>query len=175
MAIVEVLTLPNQPTTGEVFFLPYGGDGFVAPAAAWVVKGFGVTGDASGGNVGLNIELDNRFCSLIGYHQVSVNTVADVDEDVRMSIRSALEPDLTVLGLMVSHPQFGTDCNALWVPPGIIYPGERVTTLAADIDNVLNDVYTVNALIYLFDIRVRTQVPLPPLLASSQTTFLSLG
>lgn len=172
MSISDQLALPAQPTSGQSIFLPYGGDGLTAPQAAWVVKTYAVTGDATGGNVTMQIQLDRRYCSLIAYVQCSAGTIG-ADTQFRLSIDSASEPSMSVQGKMPTLSQYTTDCSALWCPPGVVLPGERLSTISYAVDNVDGKTYTLNALIYLFGIQVRTKYPLPPLLASTTGPFIS--
>ncbi len=175
MSVSESVTLPAQPTTGSVSRVPLGGDGYTAPSAAYAIRGHAVTGDAGGGTATLTINCDDRFCSLVAWVSAGVNQGTSADAEFRRIITSAQGlgiPQLAENGLATAVvAAFGVEVQSLWNPPPVILPGgPDVGRLSYAFTNVLNDVYTLQAYIYLFNIRVRETTPMGPLLWARGST-----
>lgn len=171
MAVSETLALPNQPATGAMTFVPLGGDGFTAPAAAYAVTDMELAGDASGGAMSIFVTMDDRFCSLVSFVTVNIAQASSADADLRIAVASgsgtsqiplAIHQNLqTATALVVNTKNVGFT----WNPPPVMLPGAgqagRIIFQAKNVD--ANDFF-LSSLIYLFDIRVRELTPMGPLL-----------
>lgn len=173
MSVAEDWTLPAQPTIGTVNYVPLGGDGFQAPFAAYNVMGAAIVGDAGGGSARVTCRMDDRFCSLVAFFTGQNAQDTPADGEFRFFLAADQIPqqvnqgDLTALAA-------GVDSHSLahtMVPTPIVLPGgSRGPGVGADprIDvrflNALADVVSMDALIYLFNIRVREVMPMGPLL-----------
>jgi len=174
ISVALSFTLPAQPSTGNVNYIPLGGDGFTAPIAAYGVSGATVAGDVSSGIATINLTMDNRYCSLVGYATGRILQGTPADAELRMAIGVTAAPlgkvplqvdqgDVTAIAATVSPDSIAKT----WLPPSIILPGgvdAPVLSLAAT--NVDGDFFTIDALIYLFNIRVRELTPMGPILFS---------
>lgn len=175
ISVIETVTLPAQPTAGNVTYIPLGGDGFQAPQGAYSINGHAVTGDAGGGVAQLRINCDARYCSLISWTNgfIAQGTPADVEFRTTMSsISGAGVPLMTHSGITVALvAAFVVEINELWNVPPVILPGAGDPgTLLWTWVNTLADVYSCSAMIYLFDIRVRELTPMGPLLWARGST-----
>lgn len=152
--------------------IPLGGDGLSAPIAAYAITDFEITGDASSGRADLRITMDPRFCSLVSYITMTNSQAATADADIRLTVGSdnpvAAVPLQVQAGNVESingNVSGGITLNRTWTPPPFILPGGSVAPFArGQMLNVLNDVYGLRAMIFLFDIRVRELTPMGPLL-----------
>lgn len=169
MSVSSAVTLPAQPTSGVVRYVPMGGDGFYSPQAAYHVSNHAVTGDASGGNATLQVVMDDRHCSLLSYLTISIIQGTSADADVRLSLASGQTPLQAFQGpvVAISATVIGQTITKTWNPPAYLIPGgPNVGTIECRALNVDGDVYRIGALIYLFDIRAREETPMGPLLFS---------
>lgn len=174
-AVSSTVVLPGQPTTGSVTRVPLGGDGFTAPIAAYAVRDHQVTGAVGGGTAALTIDMDTRFCSLVGWMSASVNQGTPADADFRRVITSAQGAGIPLLaenGVAVAVAAgLGIEVQVLWSPPPVILPGGTDFGQASwSWVNVDADVYRLQAYIYLFNIRVRETTPMGPLLWARGST-----
>ena len=160
--------MPEQPTAGVVDRIPLGGDGFRAPIAAYAVVGHAVTGAVGGGLAALQVNMDPRFCSLVSWIAMQNAQVADADGDYRFAVfgTGGRIPVQTDSGLAVSIAIGSSTLEKTWAPTPFILPGGSGpgAALIGQMLNVDADVYSLSALIYLFDIRVRETTPMGPLL-----------
>ena len=169
MAVSTTVQLPAAPAGGgSLDYIPLGGNGIVAPHAAYGVKDFTVTADASGGKLAMIIKLDNRFCSLVSWVEVTNAQAISADEEVRMTVKGNLSPSQTLQGQLHADSSVldNETLAATWSPTPFLYPGGG-TDLAEIVVNMRNtngDVMEVSALIYLFDIRARELAPIQGLL-----------
>jgi len=173
VAIAEALTLPNQPGVGEVTYITLGGDGYVAPFAAYAIDNWTVTADASGGLAVYTMTMDRRFVALISYicFQGLQGVVADVG--LRYIIRgNPGAPTIARALLLDSLPATAVvvSLNDVYVPPPVLLPGGQTATIVAQTDNVDGDTYFLSALVYLFNIDVRQKASTGPLLWSRGVT-----
>ncbi len=172
------VTLPAQPVLGTVAYIPLGGDGFIAPFASYVVQGFRATGDASSGRVELNIQMDDRFCSLVQFVSLEIAQATEASADFRMFIGSTAPvsaiPRQNESGVIQSVDPLvtnGREISRTWSPVPYILPGGRLApSIVIQALNVDTDNYFVDASIYLFDITVREKTPMGPLLWSRGST-----
>lgn len=167
MSIAQTLALPDQPALGDVNLVPLGGDGFTAPHSSYHVNTFEVEGDATGGTVTQTIRMDPRYVSLISYATLRMTQVNDTDEIVRFTISGGgFMPRVGCTRTLEHDPHLSTfEIFDTWVPAPVLAPGAgRTTSLSVICDNNVNNLYFVDALVYLFDIRVREMTPMGPLL-----------
>lgn len=145
-----------------------GGDGFLAPIAAYSVQGHQVTGAVGGGVAALTIEMDNRYCSLVSWLTLTNVQVAAADADFRFTMFGTGTEDVPLIaqgGLATSIGFTTPSINELWRPPPVVLPGgPGVGQIVARMLNVDADVYQIACMIYIFDIDVRTKTPMGPLL-----------
>ena len=166
MSISETLVLPGQPTTGNTVFEALGGDGLTAPHSAWHVNGFELTGDVTGGTVTMTVRMDPRFVSLVGHMTLRSTQVNDADKIVRWTCsggtrlpRVGATRTLTHAPYLSSNELFDT-----YVPPPVLLPGGSTSACSIILENDTNNLYLMDALIYLFNIDVRQKYPSGPLL-----------
>lgn len=158
-----------------MFRIPLGGDGFTAPIAAYAISNHAVTGDSGGGTATLRINMDPRYCALVSWMSSSVNQGTSADADFRRLLSSNAGQGIPLLaenGVATAvAAAFGLEVQSLWNPPAAILPGSGDFGIATySWVNVENDVYALNAYIYLFDIRVRETTPMGPLLWARGST-----
>ncbi len=164
--------LPAQPTVGTVDYVPLGGDGLTAPFAAYNVKAMSDTGDATGGAANLTVRMDPKFCSLISYCKGGVNQTSSADADFRFRITADKHATAALSGVMtaISATVNGNTVQRTWFPPGILLPGgDKNALLGMSFLNVDTDLYQLDLLVYLFNIRVRELTPMGPLMFARGT------
>lgn len=160
------MTLPTQPASGAVRRVPLGGDGYSNPFAAYSVVAAAVTGDATGGIATIRIFMDPDYTSLVAYMTATVNQASVGDADMRLIVAGTgqVVPTAAFSGNVeaVAATVSSTSITKTWTPPAIILPGSTApeAQIAMTMTNVDTDVYTLTALIYLFDIRVRELTPI---------------
>ncbi len=170
MAVSESINLPSQPGVGSVSYLPLGGDGYTAPFAAYQIIQWEITGDASGGAVVFGASMDMRYTSLVGFvnSHVQQQTAADADFRFHLSGDTFAEQAFSGTATKISGTIAGATVQKQWNPTPFIMPGgvpgSSLPRIAARWLNVDGDVFELNALIYLFNIRVREVTPMGPLL-----------
>lgn len=172
-AVSTSLVLPAQPTTGDVRYIPLGGNGYTAPFAAYNIIGMSLTGAVGGGAANLAVTLDDRYCSLVSYVSIgdAQATPGDADVSIFLSANSLGMPPQAfaepVVALSATMAQGGGTIRRTWSPvPVILAGGDKTGLITFRMLNVDADVYTLSALIYLFNIRVREMTPMGPLLWS---------
>jgi len=175
IAVSVAVTLPAQPAVGRVTYIPLGGDGKMSPIAAYSVVGVGVTGAAGGGSALMTVTMDDRYSSLIQYVSWSNDQVARADADFRTRIATPirLTPILSDSGLQtsISSSIASATVSRTWAPPPVILGGgSSPGFLEHAMLNVADDEYLLNAMVFLFDIRVRELTPMGPLLWARGST-----
>jgi len=157
VAVTETVTLPDQPPAGgQTHRTPLGGDGFRAPMAAYIVDNMLATGDAGGGPIVCQVNMDERFCSLVAYLTVSMTQASQTDIDLRFRVQHRRAEATGISPAQISE---------VWVPVPVIIPGGGAGGLiTAGALNVDTDLFRLSALIYLFNINVRQVMPMGPLL-----------
>ncbi len=163
MAVTETLELPSQPASGVTEYLPLGGDGFVAPFAAYLIRNMALTGDASGGNITWIVKMDPKYCALISYITLRNAQATPADMEYVLAIGGDRVPDFIDQGLIdtVAQTIDSTGASVTWRPPPYMMPFGKFAGASfspnfnAKILNVDTDAAQVSALVYLFDARVR--------------------
>ncbi len=164
MSVDATVTLPNQPAIGSSALVPLGGNGYSSPLGAYVVRDMQVTGDASGGRLRAEIKMDQAYCSLVSY----VSWEVDQPTPVAMIFRSRLEtPNVTISDAIPLQTDEGQQAHfallgeantvgKTWRPTPVILPGDGANGFVdIAVVNLLNNVLRFDALIYVFDNKVR--------------------
>jgi len=158
MAITNTVQLPAQPSpTGTTRFTALGGNGFSAPKGMYQVRNFASTGDGVGGAHTHEIIMDPDYCSMIGYCTMLVNPAAGATQ-FAWNLVSADVPAQVITGSVtpISVTIDGPAVSDLWMPPAFVSPGgPDAPTLRISKVEILNEVLTLNAVIFIFDIRAR--------------------
>jgi len=157
MAIAQDVNLTDQPAVGSNKWIPLGGDGFTSPQSLYFFD-IANTGDASGGNVVIQVFRDQRFENIASFIQVQVAGAATlVRFDVsREDTGRAIHVGSTVID------EAGTFGALLWAPPLIIDAQKWALTLV----NTDTEVIRFKGLVYNFDVQASEKVPLSVLVAS---------
>lgn len=172
MSVLEDFTAPNQPTTGSLSYVPLGGNGRTAPFAYYAIKNAQVTGDGTGGTATIRVRMDDRYAAFVAHAVASVQQGTPADAEFRWTLTSSPGPVAAYSGVKTSNggSVSSTSIDVPWVPPPIVQGGgDTGAQLAVAFDNVDSDVYLLNALILLFDIRVRELTPLAAIFGSRGT------
>lgn len=173
ISVTATFTMPDQPAAGTLDRIPLGGDGFTAPLAAYSIQGNRGTGDAGGGALFVQAIMDQRFVSLVAYATLQLQQATPGDVDIRMSIGGLRQPAQLLQEPIVatSSTMSAQTITKTWTPTPYLLPGGGVQPdLLFTVANVLADVLSMDALIYLFDIRVRELTPTGPLLWARGST-----
>jgi len=176
MAVSSAVALPNQPTSGKVHIVPLGGDGFVAPHSMYTISDHAVTGDGTGGAATLDITLDDRHCSLVGFVQMRVAQATPAAADMRLLVFSLDDNFSPAQIFQQSVDNVAATVNSstvafTWAPvPFLFGGGPGVGTIRSNMTNVDTDVYRLSAIVYQFDIRVRETTAMGPLLWARGST-----
>lgn len=167
MTISEGLTLPTQPSSGKVDYVPLGGDGYSSPFAAYSIIDWSQTGDSGGGAMQFKIHADPRYSAVLSYMDIRIAQVSSADADVYWNFWGQkghnvhLTTTLTATAAVVNANTIAGYIQ----PPALLYPGGAGGwNFYTFLKNVENDVYYLNCLIYLFDIESRHQIPIEYLL-----------
>ncbi len=170
MSVTEAITLPAQPVAGTVDYLPLGGDGFTAPFAAYNIIDFNLTGDASGGRVSNSVNMDMRYCSLVAYFSYAIQQATPAAANMRQVLTADSVAEQSLQGEVpaIDAAIAVRTVSQTWNPTPIVMPGavsaQNLPRIFARAVNVDGDDYFLNALIYLFNVRVREVTPMGPLL-----------
>ena len=165
MSVEEILDLPNQPSSGTVTYEPLGGDGVVAPMAAYYVNNFAITGDASGGDASLEVNCDERFACLCALMSTAANGGSiSAGVGCQLSMRHGdPPPGILNIGITRTGDYISPDNRSRvhWNPDPIFGPHQ----VSARWDNVNGANFLLDVVFYLFDKNVEQITPLPQLLA----------
>jgi len=168
-AVSSSVVLPLQPSSGDLRYIPLGGDGFTAPKAAYNLIGMAVTGAAGAGSMTLTCTMDDRYVSLLSYVSIADAQVVSADADISLLLSAGnlgMPPQaLTERVVAISATVEAGTIRRTWIPTPVLLAGsEKRGLVTFRMVNVENDVYTMSLLVYLFDIRVRETTPMGPLL-----------
>lgn len=155
MSVIVEVTLPDQPASGDVTFVPLGGNGWSAPWSMFYFS-IDVTGDVSGGIVRVDVNRDERFEHLVDFLEVQHIGSAGV---FRMDLFRDGESRAIATGLTLAETTIAT---RLWSPPAIIDPDEW----KMEMPNIDGEVSKFKGVVYNFRMGASHQIPLPTLLAS---------
>lgn len=166
MSVSESVTLPAQPGSGTLRFVPLGGDGYTAPFAMWQIRDFIATGDSGAGNQVVSIGMDDRYCSLVGYAAMTYTDTAV--QDIRWVLAGTQVPlQVRTIKLSPSSASLNTaTMSDLWLPPAAVSPGATPVTLSITTLNNDTEVLTLHASIFLFNINARQKMPYQALVAA---------
>ena len=168
MSVSETIALPAQPSTGRTALIPLGGDGFEAPISYTALEAQ-LTGDASGGNATIKVEIDDRYTQLLAYAVLSHDQSSAVA--YRVDFQCTTEDQLIESGEIQGYASgtTGRIGNYIWEPPAALCaaaPGGQRPNLRYQAANVNGAQYVLNCKFLNFDRRAREEVPLYVLLAN---------
>lgn len=167
MTVSSTVTLPAQPSTGQAIYHPLGGDGWLAPKAAFTVFNT-LAMDASGGNSVSTIVFDSRFESILVLMQAHLTGGVAAAEFEAQLIQN---PRIDSGNAGIRVRAFGTSIflDALsdqnlwtWAPPLLVNQASASITTP----NVDGDTVHQFAWIFMYNIRVFEKVPLNVILSS---------
>ncbi len=172
MSVAESIVLPAQPTSGQLFELPYGGDGLVAPHSAHVLN-MSLTGDATGGTAIIRVHTDPRWCAVVSYALLRVSGLA---ADAKYAFVLTPGPGTTVLqqqGDIDFANLAGVNDGRMWMPPGVVGttnvpqgPTDPMN-IAAVVDNPgVAETLTLDLRVFNFHKDVKQYVPTQVILSS---------
>jgi len=167
VSVTETFQLPAQPTDGEVEYIPLGGDGFTAPKFAYMIRNAAVTSDGTAGTTRVEIEMDQRYSSLVSFITGQVQQVAQADIEVLFQLSGDHVPLQLFQGDVTHTVLSSAEIGFTWRPFPIILPGGTTPTppnVNFRVANIDLDVVRVSSLVFCFDIRVRELLPMGPLL-----------
>ncbi len=164
MSVSDTFTLPDNPPTGLLSYVPLGGDGYTDPFAMYALRNFLVIGDATGGASTLTVVMDDRFCSMVSYASVIASGVNVNPTTVRWGLGSAVAGQtpqmfrqrVLDLGSILVSPSRLTDT---WLPPAFLLPGADFSSLSCAVPNEDTDVQQIFCAIFLYNINARQKVP----------------
>ncbi len=162
MSVTETLSLPAQPSSGTVTYEPLGGDGMIAPLAAYWIDNFIISGDASGGVAELVVECDPRYECLVGFLSSAAwnGTIsAGVGCTLTLKWGTKFDASITKLG---TYEAPDNKSRLHWAPDPIFGP----ESWTARFENNNGASFLLQAIVYLFKKNVQQYVPLTQLLAS---------
>lgn len=157
MAQTSTFTLPAQPAAGSgAFFTPFAGDGKSAPLGVYDVN-FTLVGDASGGANNLQILMDPRYISMVGYIQASVTADTGAgDFELQLADTVTNVPTIRVVGTLPGVAETFTAVNSvfLWYPPPVwLSSTGRIQAKYPNVD--ATETYNLDCSIFVFDRNVR--------------------
>jgi len=156
LAVTTSLQLPDNPSpAGSIEFIALGGNGFNAPKGQYVIKNFATSGDATGGAHTLSMAFDPSYCAMVQYATFLHATVVSLA--FKFNIVSSAVPAQLLQGDVVSiSSTISTQKGLTWNPPAMILPGTPTApTLSISVLNIDTAVLTLNASIFVYDIRAR--------------------
>lgn len=163
MAVVSDMQLPDQPATGSAVWVPLGGDGWVAPVAAFSVLNQ-VVMDASGTTATAIVRFDPRFESICvlaqslvtGFSSSVENELSLIQKEPATGHRAQAFGDGIFMNTLSDHSLFS------WSPP-LLIGQDRIQCVVVNTDG---DTLNFRVQVYMFNIRVFEKVPLNVILAS---------
>lgn len=132
-----------------------------------------VSGDVSGGFAELRVTLDNRFCGLVSYITGQIAQATSADAEMLLEVLGNTIATVVDAGLVVAISSLisGSEVARTFAPTPLILPGgPQVPNVRARMLNVDGDLFFLETLIYLFDIRVRELTPMGGLLFARGAT-----
>lgn len=163
MSVSTTLTLPSQPGTGTLTFIPLGGNGFTSPRSAQLVT-VELDSDASGGTNKITVITDPRWENMIVWMAMELDSsTAAVDFQFGQLPRGApLQAVMKHRGVTDFSALEGVD-SAIWTPPSV----PNISFFEVLTDNVdATETLALKAYILNFDINSTHTVPLHLLLAN---------
>lgn len=163
MAVTSDFTLPAQPPAGTAIWHPLGGDGWIAPKAAFSVNQT-LAMDASGGTATMTCRFDERFQNICVYVQTLTSALLAAVETEFSLVQRPTPPGLRARGFGTGlfMDTLGDDSLFTWSPP-VLLNQDRVEAVLV---NTTGGTTALFAFIYMFNIRVYEETPLNVLLQS---------
>lgn len=168
MSVSSAVTLPAEPTVGNTFFRPLGGDGIVAPHSMIAVNVV-LDHDASGGTATITVTFDDRFSSLLPWAGIAVEGAAsDVIARIVLSTGSENLPVVETPTITAGSATLQDPSAALiWKPPPYIIPGGSARgTMSFQVVNTNGDTSELSMYVLQFNRNVAQITPLAILLAN---------
>lgn len=163
MSVSDTTTLPAQPTTGSVAFIPLGGDGFMAPIAMYQLESVGVVNDASGGTAQLFVNMDPQFQAVIQNIVFDVaSAAADKEMVCAITSRDGNYSDVGQVIALLPTITGVSNARASWCPVPLFDCGQ-INGVVANVDT---ETFSMSAQILLFNRRATEVIPLSILNAS---------
>lgn len=164
MSVSETFTLPAQPTTGEVVFIPLGGSGYGSPLGYYQVKATLVDGGTTGFN-SIKCFLDDRYANIVshlGMTKVQATPTALL-WNARLTPTQSIYKTATAQNIAGIAP----DVADVIVPVLEIVDGDGSTFIESIVEqDAVADIHAMNAIIYVFAKNIRTTTPLSVILNS---------
>lgn len=153
MSVLEDITLPAQPSTGQVIHGPMGGDGLTSPLARYEID-MSLAMDASGGTFRLSVNMDQQYLNVIALMQLEQDIASDTTA-FAMDIK--IRPSNFIFRVAGDLIQLDSAAaSRLWCPPPIIDP----RTMDFRLDNTDGDTGRCTATVYLFKKGAQHMVPI---------------
>ncbi len=166
MAVTSIVALPAQPAAGSSRLVPLNGNGFTSPKSLYEVQ-VTLTGDATGNQNTITINLDPRYVSLIArMEMVNLGASAQVEYQLTQRLVGSGITSSQVGLTVVNTTSNLSPCSAYWDPPGLL-PIDQLTCLVANVDTIVN---VLSVWIYNYDINALNTVPIHILLRSLPRT-----
>lgn len=164
MSVTVIANLPETgATTGvSTLYEPLGGDGMTAPLSATFIQTT-VTGDASGGNAILTVNIDPRWAQILDYATLKVENLA-LDQSVSWQVHNGNTAQLANETQNLIAPvsaQFQAPIT-IWYPPLMTLVQsnpDSVPSMSAFVNNNVSDVYTCQWKLLNFDREAPHDVP----------------
>lgn len=163
MSVYEAVELPAQPSSGSSTYEGKGGNGLVAPMAAYYLNSFAVTGDATGGVAQVNVTCDPRYESMLAFI-ASKATGGTIGAAVDCRLQVTYDSFGWATHKTGGYSAIDSASRLSWsLDPAISF---GITDFQVRFANVDAATFTLDAIVYVFKKNVQQLVPLPQLLAS---------
>lgn len=155
------MQVPDNPSpAGQIQFVALGGNGFSAPKGQYVIRNFAIVGDGSGGVHSMSIVFDPDYCSMLQYATFLHDSIVSLDFKwnlVSPGLGPAVPAQIKQGDAVPISSTLGPAKADTWQPPAMILPGGSFSapTLSITVLNVDLIVLTLNASIFVYDIRAR--------------------
>lgn len=162
MAVLTQVQLPDQPSDGSVVYTPLGGNGFQAPHSMFDFS-VQATGDASGGNVVLQLFMDPRFVSLVNWVSGTGNpATGDIGNAMSLTTNEGSGVGISDYSPATQAAALSVGAAKTWQPPCVPVTNNPVFTpvLSCTFTNSNGREFNFTGQILLFDKRARETTPL---------------
>lgn len=161
MAVSLVVDIPATPANGFLRFIPLGGNGYTSPFAMWQCQQLLVTGDATGGAASITVNMDRRYCSMMGYASMTYPGTTPDPFPLRWAITGDRVPQQfrAVKVDLIPTTISAARVSDTWLPPATVNPGPEEIALSITVPNTDTLVLQMHCAIFLFNINARQKVP----------------
>ncbi|GAG08326.1 unnamed protein product [marine sediment metagenome] len=154
MSVTSTVTLPAQPADGLMRNTPLGGNGYRSPFNQVYCR-VNLAGDATGGDVEINIILDDVYLSLVNVMQAWVSG-ATADVPCRMQLIKD-GPEFFQYQGEIPHSAAGSGSaflnNRVWSPPPLLLNHSQAGNVHLLCPNTDGDQFTLGVWLYQFNKR----------------------